>query len=1244
MPVRRSHARNRLPRLRAGIVAAAAVGVALGWPSLAGAAPSPATTQAATPGTTATPGTAATPAAAPAGSSARSDRRVVQARPKLPSGTRAVGKLAAGRRLSGAVALKPRDPAALTAYATDVSTPGNPLFHHYLAKGAFDERFGPSAATVAAVTAKLEASGLTVSPASSDGLLLRFTGTAADTNAAFGTTLESYKLRSGRQVTATTSAASLPSGVAPYVQGVMGLDNVIQAQPEGLAGTVHRGGRGHTKAAAPAAASQATTTGPTACPAATNAANLYGGLTDTQLASAYGLNGLYQAGDAGAGQTVAVFELEPYERSDISAFDRCYFGAGQATSMLSRLKTIPVDGGEQTGYGYGEAELDIQNISALAPGADINVYEAPNTEYGALDEYARIVNDDSAKVISTSWGFCELALQQVNPGVQQLENTLFEQAAAQGQTVFAAAGDAGSDDCSETGPAAVPPLLSVDDPGSQPFVVSTGGTTTLAATQPPQEKIWNDGADGGGGGGGISGTWAEPAWQATATVPGITSAKIVGEAEARAGNDFCLSGSGGASACREVPDVSANADEYTGAITVYYEGQWGTVGGTSAAAPIWAAVLADINASAACTGTAGVGFANPLLYEVADNPAEYAASFTDVTQGNNDAIGVDRGLFPATNGYDMASGLGTPQVTGPSGAHGLAYYLCTAAKGDSSDGGPLAVTGLTPSTVSGSGGSQVIVTGSGFESASGAPDVADVHIGTYPVPSAYYRVTGPDTLSLTVPSSAVLAGAAGNSPVDGTGVYDVVVAVTGGRTSAPGAASRLVVTAAGSGPGIPAVDGVGPSGGNDVGGNTVTVYGSGFVSGSTSVSFGGVPGTAVNVVNPAQLTVVVPAYGQGTTCATATDPSTDVCQAEVQVTTPGGTSATSTVKPPMTGAYAFGPLGIPTLPANCGCELAPAPTEYDYLPTPTITAVHSRPVGADGRHYASENGTTVETIDGKGLGILGLEWVDVGPSSQYNSEDYSFNYVSGTELQVVLPGLAPTTGVVDEPLSVQTLASPNQGQLDATSPTPSNQVQVSYAPPPVVDAVSSNRWHAGPTSGGTALTVTGTGLAAANRVVFWDQARGQLTRTTAIHVAGNDTITLKTPAAPSGVDEVQVCDATSCSARTPRQAFTYFPPGDPHVTSISRRSGPAAGGQTVTVTGRNLGFLKTVYFGLRSTTRFTSVGTPSDVGSTTRFSVVVPAGTAGQTVNVRVVTLESEVDKTYPKSPVNPSVSYRYNP
>ena len=178
--------------------------------------------------------------------------------------------------------------------------------------------------------------------------------------------------------------------------------------------------------------------------------------------------------------------------------------------------------------GSGESILDIEDVSAMAPGAHIDVYEAPNTSAGSLDEYAQMVDDDTDQIITSSWGLCEQDLQLADPGAQQAEDYIFQQAAAQGQTVLSAAGDTGDDTCNEI--RSVPPPtdqnpLSVEDPASQPYVLAVGGTTIQDADPSNyDETVWNDGAEWGGGGGGISMSWEAPSWQQTRTrLPGARS-------------------------------------------------------------------------------------------------------------------------------------------------------------------------------------------------------------------------------------------------------------------------------------------------------------------------------------------------------------------------------------------------------------------------------------------------------------------------------------------------------------------------------------------------------------------------------------------------------------------------------------------------------------------------------------------------------------------------------------------------
>ena len=1129
------------------------------------------------------------------------------ARPAAPAGSRPVGRLSGATVIDGAVALKPRDPAALAAYASELTTPRSPLYQHYLAPGQFAAWFGPKAATIAAVESHLRADGVRVTGVSANGLLVNFTATATDAQAAFGTRLERYRLADGATAFAPGTEVALPANIAPAVQTVLGLDTTARPVAEPLQG---RRGAGSEPSLKP----PATATGPTACAAARADAASYGGLTDQQIAHAYGLDSLYNASEDGAGQTIAIYELEPFNLNDIRTFDTCYFGASKASAMLTRLSVIPVDGGGQVGYGSGESELDIDDVSAIAPGANIEVYEAPNTTYGLIDEFNRIVQDDTAKVATSSWASgCEADVQAYAPGLEPLENTIFEQAAIQGQTVLDWAGDDGSDGCAIHGSSPVPPILSQNVEGDQPYVLSVGGTTITDPTFPPAEQVWNDGSDWGAGGGGISQVWAAPSWQTGSHVPGFDNSSIVSRAEAVAGTDFC-----GAAVCREVPDVTAQADEFTGAITVYESqyGGWTTFGGTSSSTPLWASMLTDIASTPTCKATGGLGFVPPKLYAIGANPTEDAASFNDITKGNNDIFDDAGGLFPATTGYDMASGLGSPRVTAPGGGKGLAYYLCAAPSGAA----PV-VTSVSPEAVPQTGG-MTTISGSGFETTTGAPDVAAVQVGSINLPSSDFTVEGPSTIALDLPSSA---GEIGTGDVaDGTGTYAVMVTLDNGQSSKLGPATRVTYFATTDGTtALPSVVGVGIPGGNDAGGQVVTVYGSGFLAGTgtPSVTFGGVAGSDVKVISDSELTVAVPAYSaQVTECATDLDPATDVCQVEVQVRTSNGVSAESTILPEYTGS-AVGGTG----------EELPAPTEFDYFPTPEITGTSV----ASG--LASEDGGSIATITGVGLGELGLDWVNVGPYQDLTSMDYSVGYFSGTSIQLVLPAEQPTTSYLQLPVTVQTEGSTNNGDIAGSAP--SNSMPVTYAPTPVVSRIevlrngSVSRYDAGPSTGGSVLVIRGKGLQATSYVQFTDvgkagAAYGFSTKTafTLTKVTGTS-VTLTTPGDQPGIDQVSACDVSACSApKASADTFTYYPLGTPKVISVSPAKGKK--GTKVTIDGTNLGFIEAVYFGKVKAKTFANVPALLDCGSTSQVTAIAPPGRAGSKVEIRVVTLEAEVTGT----------------
>jgi len=929
-----------------------------------------------------------------------------------PPGTRGLGPLAPSHVMQLGIALAPRDAASLEAYATSVNTPGSPSFGHFISPAQFRAAFGPTPSAIAAVQEVLRAEGFSVSSPSENGLIMPVTAPVSVVERALHLDMRAYGLSDGTTGWAATTAPKLQVPIAGDVTAILGLDELVgphsllQEGPRPAAVPLARGKAGAEMTQAPRTV--AANGGPLACSAAAAGASSGNGWTFDELAKAYGIDRLYDNGALGEGETVAIFELEPFSASDVRTFDTCYFGASAAAAMQGRLHVVRVDGGISPGSGSGEAILDVEDVSALAPHAAIEVYEAPSasigTEYATNDIYNAMVNADSANVISTSWGLCEPALQVAAPGAQEVENELFEEAAAQGQSVFAAAGDAGSNDCAY-GSTPTSPAVSVDDPASQPFVVGVGGTSLRSDSQPPVERVWNDGSFGGGAGGGISDTWTSPGWQADSGVEGVSNSY-----SQSAAYDFCRAEATKASAhraaaappCRDVPDVAIDADEDSGtSVFQASEGGWSTIGGTSTAAPMWAAITTDIASSNSCSGLAlnarnherDLGFVAPALYEAAaDSPG---GDFNDITSGSNDIFGLGKG-YPATAGYDLASGLGSPIVTSPRAPaepeaigtdSALSAALCSLLT--PSRARP-AVTALSPGHGAVSGGNTVIVKGSGF-TGSGV-SVKAVNFG--PRRTTSFALRGDDSLAVTVPAAAPVAGSGGEArgtpgPVDVTVTLETAAGLV---TTAPViTASRYIYTAGSTTSPKPSVSGLGPSAGPVRGGNVVDVYGSSFGSGSplSSVSFGGVRARKWTYLANYELQVTVPAETKATRCMTGRgfDPA-NTCQVEVIVTGRHGASEPARILPPYFGNMSPNNEGI--VVPRAGTEIDPAASEYDYAPVPRITSVGPQPY--------SESGPEPIRITGSGFNVLTLEWINVGQPFDANNNYSAFDNVTATEV------------------------------------------------------------------------------------------------------------------------------------------------------------------------------------------------------------------------------------------------------
>ncbi len=543
------------------------------------------------------------------------------------------------QRIALSIGLRVPNQAALTQYVNDISRPGSVNYHRYLTAAQYEGAFSPSKATYSAVESYLQAAGFSISHTYSHRLLLSFSGTVGQVNAAFGISLKSYTAPNGSRYYANDTDPQLPAWLASEVQSFTGLNNVVHFQHPPL--QARTAGKGTSVPLA------------TTCPGHDSKGQY---LTPDQTATAYNINDLYNAGFHGEGQTVALFELATFNTNDLTTYAACYGHSHTAIqTVVAGSSSVSSDGG------MVETELDAQVILSAAPQLGrLVIYESGNNEADRLAQWAQIVQD-AVPVVSTSWGDCEL---NMDPTEVQQENVFFTAAAAQGQSVFAASGDSGSAGCAfDTPTNGTQPFkgLSAGDPGTQPFVTSVGGTTlTVDSTTSAygHEVTWNNlpagQYSGGASGGGLSKYWAAPSWQ---NGPGVNNSNSSATP--------CNAPSG--SFCRETPDVSLHADPNNGYLIYCTATQagcdpahpWNSIGGTSAASPMWAAMIAIANEMSVRQGGFNLGFVNPLLYQIANDTTKYGNSFHDITVGTNDYNSLNAGLYPATNNYDMATGLGS---------------------------------------------------------------------------------------------------------------------------------------------------------------------------------------------------------------------------------------------------------------------------------------------------------------------------------------------------------------------------------------------------------------------------------------------------------------------------------------------------------------------------------------------------------------------------------------------------------
>jgi kumamolisin len=452
-----------------------------------------------------------------------------------------------------------------------------------MSREEFAAQHGADPAVIEKLKQFAAANHLRVPEVSPERRTVKIEGTIKNLTQAFGVELEQYQ-HEGLDYRGRTGGIHVPSEVAGSIEAILGFDDRPQAK-------THL--RARKSAPKPGVSAQAQDIS----------------YNPPQVAALYN----FPAGTDGTGETIGIIELGGgYKPADLTNYFKT-IGVKEPTVtavLVDKAKNHPTNANSAD----GEVLLDIEVSGSIAPGAKIVVYFTPNTDQGFQDALTTAIHDTTHKpsVISISWGGPESTW---TAQAMTAFDSAAQDAAALGVTICAASGDNGSSDGVTDG------ANHVDFPASSPHILACGGTSLQSANgKITSETVWNDGAQGGAGGGGYSVQFPLPAWQAADK---ITPPAKLG---------------------RGVPDVSGDADPDTG-YNVLVDGQSLVIGGTSAVAPLWSALIARLNQK---LGTP-VGFLQPALYAL---PASSGA-FHDITVGSN-------GAYSAGPGWDAASGLGSP--------------------------------------------------------------------------------------------------------------------------------------------------------------------------------------------------------------------------------------------------------------------------------------------------------------------------------------------------------------------------------------------------------------------------------------------------------------------------------------------------------------------------------------------------------------------------------------------------------
>ena len=642
-------------------------------------------------------GSFVTATVAAASASTASPATVAGSAPSWATASADRGQLAAATSVSSTVYLASKNQAAMESYASAVSTPGSSLYHKYLSTTAFQSAFGTTSAQVTAVESWLRSSGLHV--VSANGQEVQVSGTAAQSEAAYGTSLHDYSVK-GKTYWAPSSDAKVPASVAADVLTVGGLTDMptymapsslvstaqTEAQLTGQQPAMSKGADGSTYIGNTPCSSYYGQVKDTTAPAEDGTKDnpyVICGYVPSQLRSAYGV-----AGVNGRGVTIAI--VDAYGSSGDILSDANQYATNHGDPAFKRGQFLdtetPADWTNEAACGGAagwspEEHIDVESAHAMAPGATIHYYGANSCEDAdLLASLQQIVDTHSADIITDSWGEVVYSTTGNESATEMAAfDQTFERAAIEGIEVNFSAGDCGAEipttGCGTSDTSSEPQS---DWPASSAWVTTVGGTSLAIGKY--GNTLWNTAWGTGifldegtswssygwyfGGGGGTSATVSQP-WYQRGIVPKSLATTLP-------------TGVKTATAMRVEPDVSMDADPYTGFLvgqtqtlpdgsTGYGESAWG---GTSLASPLFAGLQAD---AMQLQGGQPVGFANPAIYARYGSPTYSQVTskspgtkvfndFPNATGGGTD-YAVDFGdtqILEATPGYNDVTGVGTP--------------------------------------------------------------------------------------------------------------------------------------------------------------------------------------------------------------------------------------------------------------------------------------------------------------------------------------------------------------------------------------------------------------------------------------------------------------------------------------------------------------------------------------------------------------------------------------------------------